>query len=93
MILNLLLAAASGFILVFAYPRWNMGALVWVWMIPLLYALWHSENLKSQISNFRFIRRSFLLGWIAGGETLPVSFLFGAGLVLVGVWMIFRRIA
>ena len=32
------------------------------------------------------------LGWIAAGETLPLSFLVGAGLVLVGVWMIFRRI-
>ena len=32
------------------------------------------------------------LGWIAGGETLPLSFLIGAGLVLLGVWMIFRRI-
>jgi drug/metabolite transporter (DMT)-like permease len=32
------------------------------------------------------------LGWIAGGESLPFSFLLGAGLVLVGVWMIFRRL-
>jgi drug/metabolite transporter (DMT)-like permease len=30
------------------------------------------------------------LGWFLGGETLPLSFLLGAALVLVGVWMIFR---
>jgi len=31
-------------------------------------------------------------GWLLGGETLALSFLVGAGFVLVGVWMIFRRI-
>ena len=32
-----------------------------------------------------------MLGWLLGGETFPPSSLLGAGLVLVGVWMIFRR--
>ncbi|MEY2526599.1 MAG: hypothetical protein QOE73_1370 [Verrucomicrobiota bacterium] len=32
-------------------------------------------------------------GWLLGGETLALSFLVGAGFVLVGVWMIFRRSA
>src|SRR5215472_9389245 len=32
-----------------------------------------------------------MLGWLLGGETLPLSSLLGACLVLVGVWMIFRR--
>lgn len=31
------------------------------------------------------------IGWFAGGERLSVSFLFGTGLVLLGVWMIFRK--
>src|SRR3954468_1112332 len=31
-------------------------------------------------------------GWLLGGETLSVSFLVGACFVLIGVWMIFRRI-
>jgi drug/metabolite transporter (DMT)-like permease len=31
-------------------------------------------------------------GWLLGGETFTTSFLIGAGFVLVGVWMIFRRI-
>jgi drug/metabolite transporter (DMT)-like permease len=32
-----------------------------------------------------------MLGWLLGGETFPVSSLFGAALVLAGVWMIFRK--
>jgi len=32
-----------------------------------------------------------MLGWLIGGETFPLSSLLGACLVLVGVWMIFRR--
>ena len=32
------------------------------------------------------------IGWLAGGEKLSMSFLFGTALVLVGVWMIFRKI-
>jgi len=31
-------------------------------------------------------------GWLLGGETLSFSFLVGACFVLIGVWMIFRRI-
>jgi drug/metabolite transporter (DMT)-like permease len=32
-----------------------------------------------------------MLGWLLGGETFPLSSLLGAVLVLVGVWMIFRK--
>jgi len=32
-----------------------------------------------------------MLGWLLGGETFPASSLLGTGLVLVGVWMIFRK--
>jgi len=32
-----------------------------------------------------------MLGWLLGGETFPFSSLLGAALVLVGVWMIFRK--
>lgn len=31
-------------------------------------------------------------GWLLGGETFSISFLIGSGFVLVGVWMIFRKI-
>jgi drug/metabolite transporter (DMT)-like permease len=33
-----------------------------------------------------------MLGWLLGGETFPLSSLLGAALVLVGVWMIFRKV-
>ena len=32
-----------------------------------------------------------ILGWLLGDETFPLSSLLGAGLVLAGVWMIFRK--
>jgi drug/metabolite transporter (DMT)-like permease len=32
-----------------------------------------------------------MLGWLLGGETFPLWSLLGAGLVLLGVWIIFRR--
>ncbi len=34
------LALAAGGALSFAYPRWNVSWMVWLWMLPLLYALW-----------------------------------------------------
>jgi drug/metabolite transporter (DMT)-like permease len=33
-----------------------------------------------------------VLGWLLGGESFPTSSLAGAGLVLAGVWMIFRQL-
>lgn len=33
-----------------------------------------------------------MLGWLLGGESFPLWSLFGAGFVLIGVWMIFRRV-
>ena len=35
---------------------------------------------------------AIVLGWACGGERLSAWSLLGAGLVLLGVWMIFRRI-
>src|SRR2546423_629217 len=32
-----------------------------------------------------------ILGWLLAGESFPISSLLGAALVLVGVWMIFRK--
>ena len=32
-----------------------------------------------------------MLGWLLGGEAFPISSLLGAALVLLGVWMIFRK--
>ncbi|HSI65633.1 MAG TPA: hypothetical protein VLE43_21080, partial [Candidatus Saccharimonadia bacterium] len=49
-------ALAAGLVLVFAYPGWNVSWLVWVWMLPLLYALWGwkgDQDLRFEISDFR----------------------------------------
>jgi drug/metabolite transporter (DMT)-like permease len=35
---------------------------------------------------------AIVLGWAFGGERLSAWSLLGAALVLVGVWMIFRRL-
>jgi drug/metabolite transporter (DMT)-like permease len=35
---------------------------------------------------------AIILGWACGGERLSAWSLLGAALVLLGVWMIFRRI-
>ena len=32
-----------------------------------------------------------MLGWVLGGEKFPLWSLLGGAVVLVGVWMIFRR--
>ena len=37
------------------------------------------------------IQGAFLLGWALGGEKFPLWSLLGAGVVLIGVWLIFRR--
>ena len=52
-------AAGSGGLLVFAYPHWSAGWLVWLWMIPLLWALW-------SVPERRAGWRGFGLGWLAG---------------------------
>lgn len=53
---NYLAAVLSGLILVFAYPNWNVGLAVWLWLLPLLGVLWQDAA----------PRRPFLLGWLAG---------------------------
>jgi apolipoprotein N-acyltransferase len=56
-----LLAIASGIVLTLAYPRWNFAPAIWLWMFPLLYALWGGRShSKSQT------RRGFGLGYLAG---------------------------
>ncbi len=56
---RLLLAILSGTLLTFAYPRWNASAVVWIWMFPLLYAMWGRKGVSS-------IKGGFFLGYLAG---------------------------
>ena len=54
-----LAAAASGLLLSLAYPNWDVPAMVWFWMFPLLAALWApAVPVKPG--------RAFGLGWVAG---------------------------
>jgi apolipoprotein N-acyltransferase len=51
------IAMASGFALSLAFPGWNMSAAVWLWLYPLLAALWLREASKKKV---------FFLGYLAG---------------------------
>jgi apolipoprotein N-acyltransferase len=52
-------AVASGLLLSLAFPDWDVPAMVWFWMFPLLAALWGPANGVPP-------GRAFGLGWIAG---------------------------
>lgn len=38
------LAAVSGLLLALCFPDWNLSGLVWVWMLPLLPAIWRGSR-------------------------------------------------
>lgn len=60
-----LLAVASGIALTLAYPRWNAGLMVWLWMFPLLFALWGdtpAPTLKPSRRFWRGFRTAYLAG-------------------------------
>ncbi len=63
--IRILLAIVSGVALTFAFPRWNIGIIVWLWILPLLYALWSVD-----VSEFKNSRSKswfgFKLGYVAG---------------------------
>ncbi|MFZ4763792.1 MAG: apolipoprotein N-acyltransferase [Roseimicrobium sp.] len=58
------LAVLSGLVLTTAYPRWNVSAMVWLWIFPLLFALWSPRAEDAQKRNRG--RRGFVLGYLAG---------------------------
>lgn len=55
-----ILALASGLVLSLAYPGWNVEPTVWLWMLPLLAALWLPGRRPLRP------RAAFGLGWLAG---------------------------
>lgn len=66
-----LAAILSGGLLVFAFPRWNVEVIVWLWMLPLLAALWLVDPPEVLASAGRFKRlwqrsANFRLGYLAG---------------------------
>ena len=49
-------AVISGALLALCFPGWNLSQLVWVWMLPLLPAIWRGEKK----------RYGFVIGYLAG---------------------------
>jgi len=43
-LLSWLAAPLSGGLLALCFPDWNMSGLIWVWMLPLLPAIWHGRK-------------------------------------------------
>ena len=79
--LRLLLAIASGVALTLAYPRWNLSLMVWLWIFPLLYALW-SGRAKSEVRSQKSeVRRSFVLGYAGGARVLHPQYRVGPSFV------------
>lgn len=55
-LLPILAAILSGVLLSLCFPGWDFSKLVWVWMLPLLPAIWRGEKK----------RYGFFIGYIAG---------------------------
>jgi apolipoprotein N-acyltransferase len=53
LLMRLLLALVSGFLLTLAFPRWNLGLISWGWMFPLLYALWARGGSRVKLQGLR----------------------------------------
>lgn len=58
-------AAASGALLTTAYAPHHISLVVWLWMFPLLIALWSGGKARSTAAS-RPIKTGFALGFIAG---------------------------
>jgi len=58
-------AAASGALLTTAYAPRNISLVVWLWMFPLLIALWSGGKTQATSARRR-IKAGFALGFIAG---------------------------
>lgn len=68
MLTRLAAVALAGVLLSLCFPGANLGALVWVWMLPLFWALWTLPAGKGQG------RRGLLLGWVAGAVFFAITF-------------------
>jgi len=59
-------AATSGLLLALCYPPFDLGGLVWIWVAPLLAALWFSEPRPGKKGARPRWRHGFRLGFVAG---------------------------
>lgn len=69
-LLKLVAAVCSGLILSSAFPPWNQGTAVWLFLYPLMAALWLGNRTDESVTGWwkcsAVWRRPFVLGWIAG---------------------------
>ncbi|MDO5451074.1 MAG: apolipoprotein N-acyltransferase [Akkermansia sp.] len=63
--LNCLASVAGGVFMAMAFPPYDIGSLVWVGLLPLLWVLWHGR---------RGFRRGALHGWLYGMGWYCTSF-------------------
>jgi apolipoprotein N-acyltransferase len=59
-------AATSGLLLALCYPPFDLGGFVWIWVAPLLAALWFSEPRPGKKGARPRWRHGFRLGFVAG---------------------------
>ncbi len=62
-LLKLIAAAASGLILSTAFPPWDKGNSIWVFLYPLLAVLWLGKQAEGKPTKWW---KPFALGWVAG---------------------------
>lgn len=89
LVLSWLAAPLSGVLLVMCFPDWNLAGLVWVWMLPLLPAIWRGQKKRY---GFALAYLSGLVFWTINLKWLwTVSGLGALGLaaflsLYFGVW-------
>ena len=71
-------AVASGLLVAALFPPFDIAAMAWVAMAPLLAALWSVEEKNAG-------RKGFLLGWLAGTVSCAVQFSWLGIVSLLGV--------
>ena len=66
-------AVLAGVLLALCFPPFDLGGLVWIWVAPLLAALWFSEPRPGKKGPRPRWRHGFRLGYVAGFAFVAVN--------------------
>ncbi len=66
-------AVLAGVLLALCFPPFDLGGLVWIWVAPLLAALWFSEPRPGKKGARPRWRHGFRLGYVAGFAFVAVN--------------------